>query len=94
MLKSPFPGMDPFLESRWPEVRASLIVYARNQINPQLPSDLQANIEENLAVHEGDTASSIRPDIHVSEENSAKNSIAGSMNVSAAKDVVLFSRNL
>jgi hypothetical protein len=46
MLKSRFPGMDPFLESRWPEVHASLIVYARNQINPQLPSDLQANIEE------------------------------------------------
>lgn len=70
MLKSPFPGMDPYLESRWPEVHARLIVYAANQINSQLPDDLQANIEENLAVHEGDNASSIRPDIHISQDSS------------------------
>lgn len=70
MLKSPFPGMDPYLESRWPEVHASLIVYARNQINQQLPNDLQANIEENLAVHEADNASSISPDIHISQDSS------------------------
>ena len=45
MRKSPFPGMDPYLETLWPEVHASLIVYARNQLNSQLPSDLQANID-------------------------------------------------
>ena len=54
MKRSPFPGMDPFLESRWPEVHASLIVYSRNQINSHLPDDLQANIEENLAVYAED----------------------------------------
>jgi hypothetical protein len=48
--KSPFPGMDPYLEAKWPEVHATLIVYARNQLNPQLPDDLQTNIEPTLAV--------------------------------------------
>ncbi len=69
MLKSPFPGMDPYLESLWPEVHASLIVYARNQLNSQLPSDLQANIEENLAVYKDDHQASIRPDIQVSQDS-------------------------
>ena len=52
-MKSPFPGMDPFLEPKWPEVHASLIVYARNQLNSLLPTDLQANIEENLEPEQG-----------------------------------------
>ena len=68
MLKSPFPGMDPYLESLWPEVHARLIVYAANQINQYLPGDLQANIEENLAVHEEEDRSAIRPDIHISQD--------------------------
>ena len=89
MLKSPFPGMDPYLESRWPEVHASLIVYARNQINPQLPSDLQANIEENLAVHEGENASSIRPDVHVSQDSSLTPSNEGSSIATAAEPLLL-----
>ncbi|MDX1925424.1 MAG: DUF4058 family protein [Pirellulaceae bacterium] len=68
-MRSPFPGMDPFLESRWPEVHARLIVYATNQINSHLPDDLQANIEENLAVYADDRSDrSIRPDVNVSED--------------------------
>ena len=89
MLKSPFPGMDPFLESRWLEVHARLIVYAANQINEQLPSDLQANIEENLAVHEGDTATSIRPDIHVSHDSSFTPAKPGTSIATAAEPLLL-----
>lgn len=65
---SPFPGMDPYLESRWPEVHARLIVYSCNQLNDQLPDDLQANIEENLSVRyqNGSEERAIRPDINVS----------------------------
>jgi hypothetical protein len=69
MNKSPFPGMDPYLESLWPEVHARLIVYAANQLNAQLPDDLQANIEENLSVHADEAQSAIRPDIHVSHDS-------------------------
>lgn len=68
-MKSPFPGMDPYLEAKWPEVHASLIVYSRNQINQQLPEDLQANIEENLAVRvEDEPNRPIRPDLHIAED--------------------------
>lgn len=81
MHKSPFPGMDPYLETLWPEVHARLIVYAANQLNAQLPGDLQANIEENLAVYKDDSQSSIRPDIHVSQEEALPSS---SDNVSSA----------
>ncbi|TWU04001.1 DUF4058 family protein [Neorhodopirellula pilleata] len=72
MKKSPFPGMDPFLESRWPEVHARLIVYAANQLNQRLPNVLQANIEESLAVYEQDEVRWIRPDIHVAEDISTE----------------------
>ncbi len=69
MKTSPFPGMDPWLESRWPEVHARLIVYSSNQINRTLPDDLQANIEESLTVHASDQDSrGIRPDVHVTED--------------------------
>ena len=69
MMKSPFPGMDPYLEEFWPEVHARLIVYASNQVNRQLPEDLQANIEECLTVLADDEARGIRPDIHLAEEH-------------------------
>ena len=69
MKRSPFPGMDPFLELRWPEVHARLIVYATNQINSHLPDDLQANIEENLAVYAEDCSDrNIRLDVNISED--------------------------
>ncbi|MDA1052003.1 MAG: DUF4058 family protein [Planctomycetota bacterium] len=67
---SPFPGMDPYLEQKWPEVHARLIVYASNQLNSQLPDDLQANIEENLEVrYDDDSSHAIRPDVHVVDES-------------------------
>jgi len=68
-MKSPFPGMDPYLEQKWGEVHTSLIVYARNQLNAQLPDDLQATIEQYVAVQVDDEYShSLRPDVHVVEE--------------------------
>ena len=53
-MKSPFPGMDPYLESHWGDLHTTLMVYARNQLNAQLPDDLQARVEESLAVMEDD----------------------------------------
>lgn len=49
-MKSPFPGMDPYLEQYWGDVHTTLMVYARNQINESLPDDLQARVEESLSV--------------------------------------------
>lgn len=67
-MKSPFPGMDPYLEQRWGDIHAALIVYTRNQLNPQLPNDLEARIEENLSVREdGVFLRTIAPDVRVAE---------------------------
>ncbi len=48
-MPSPFPGMDPFLEAHWGDVHASLIIYARNQLQRQLPSGLVAGVEQYAA---------------------------------------------
>jgi hypothetical protein len=90
VMKSPFPGMDPYLESKWPEVHASLIVYARNQLNQQLPDDLQANIEENLAVRvEDDDSHSIRPDVNVAEDREFSTPATQASNIAVAQPLVL-----
>lgn len=68
-MKSPFPGMDPYLERHWGDIHTSLMVYARNQLNAQLPDDLQARVEEGLAVECDDRAwRTIYPDVQVVEE--------------------------
>jgi hypothetical protein len=55
-MKSPFPGMDPYLEMRWRDVHASLMVYGSEQLNEQLPSDLQALVEENVGIADDNCA--------------------------------------
>lgn len=60
-----FPGMDPYLEAPWlwPEVHASLIIYTRDFLQPQLRPRYVAAVEGRLYV-EG-TERSIRPDASV-----------------------------
>lgn len=45
-MKSPFPGMDPYLESRWGDVHVSLLTYISDRIQGQLASDLVARIAD------------------------------------------------
>ena len=45
-MKSPFPGMDPYLEWYWGDVHTRLTTYASNQLAAQLPSDLRVRIEK------------------------------------------------
>jgi hypothetical protein len=51
-MPSPFAGMDPYLEQFWRDVHASLIIYARDQLQSQLPGDLRARVEERVVVEE------------------------------------------
>ena len=39
-MKSPFPGMDPYLERHWRDVHAELISLARTALNKELPQRL------------------------------------------------------
>jgi hypothetical protein len=49
-MKSPFPGMDPYLEQHWQDIHASLVVCARDQLQPFLPDGLLARVEEHVHI--------------------------------------------
>ena len=44
-MKSPFPGMDPYLERHWSDVHQALVTYIRDQLQPKLPEDLRARMQ-------------------------------------------------
>ena len=62
-VKSPFPGMDPFLEPHWLDVHSSLVVGTRDELNQRLPEDLVARSEERVAVESEDADRRIGPDV-------------------------------
>ena len=71
-MKSPFPGMDPFLERHWQDVHSTFMVYAKQQLNRQLPSELLARVEESIAGETDDErARVIYPDISVVEHSAS-----------------------
>lgn len=74
-MKSPFPGMDPYLEQHWGDVHTSLMVYMRDQISEQLPGDLQARVEESITVDEEKYTRSIYPDVRVVQERDGPGSL-------------------
>jgi Protein of unknown function (DUF4058) len=49
-MKSPFPGMDPYLERYGGDVHTSLATYAKDYLQRQLPTDLIACVEEHVVV--------------------------------------------
>lgn len=89
-MKSPFPGMDPYVERHWRDVHASLIIYARDQLQPQLPGKLFARVEERLVVEpeEGDERS-IYPDVRVVEQTVEKEGASSVALDVAAEPVVV-----
>ncbi len=68
-MPSPFPGMDPYVESSaiWPNMHLTLIAEMRNVLNEALPDSYVANIGERVYINE--TAQSIGPDVFISKSN-------------------------
>lgn len=66
-MPSPFPGMDPWLEYHWGDVHTRFITYAAMQLQPRLPLDLRARIEERVAVESEDDVGFLVPDVRVVE---------------------------
>ena len=67
-MKSPFPGMDPYLERYWMSFHNTLVTYIRDDLNGHLPGDLRAEMTERVLVssaHE-DYRRHILPDVYVS----------------------------
>jgi hypothetical protein len=73
-MKSPFPGMDPYVELCWGDFHSRLVMYACDQLEDQLPGKLIARVEERLVVELGDDdGRSIYPDVRIAEQPSSKN---------------------
>jgi hypothetical protein len=66
-VKSPFPGMDPYLELWWRDIHHTLCTYARDSLQPQLGGGLKARVDERLVVETDDTGRSIYPDVRIVE---------------------------
>jgi hypothetical protein len=73
-MKSPFPGMDPYLESSWGDVHSRLVVYASDQLRKQMPPTLRVRVQEHVTlvfdhpVDEKLRVSGFYPDIRVVEK--------------------------
>ncbi len=68
-MRSPFPGMDPYLELQWGgDFHSRLITYLCDAIQPGLPMDLRARSEDRVFLETlGGQARLYRPDVHVFE---------------------------
>jgi hypothetical protein len=72
--RSPFPGMDPYLERFWGDVHSTLITLAKFQLQPELPENLRAWAQERVVVESEDLEPSRRfipPDVMVVEHGHA-----------------------
>jgi hypothetical protein len=66
--KSPFPGMDPWLERHWGDVHHRLITYCGDALQAQLPGDLVARLEERVFLETPWTKTrNIIPDVKIVE---------------------------
>ena len=67
-MRSPFPGMDPYLEQYWGDLHHRLVTYACDALQRRLPGDLRARMDERIFVEptEGQ-GRNIVPDVRVVE---------------------------
>jgi hypothetical protein len=89
-MKSPFPGMDPFLEQFWLDIHASLIIYTRDQLEEQLPASLIARVEERAVFETEEPRLQARyPDVKITERPGRKNGGVGVLAVASPAEPVI-----
>ena len=73
-MPSPFPGMDPYIESQglWPDFHVKLINYLQETLADLLPDVYEVRIDERINfIHvQDDSLQRIRPDVSVAKVNS------------------------
>ncbi|MBI1913764.1 MAG: DUF4058 family protein [Planctomycetes bacterium] len=89
-MPSPFPGMDPYLESHWRDVHASLIIYIRDALQDALPAELRARVEERVVLEgpEG-LGHPLFPDLRVIESRPQRQGGAIAVVKLAASEAIL-----
>lgn len=89
-MNSPFPGMDPYLEKHWRDIHASLIIYARDQLQGVLPAALCARVEERVFLEsEGESLGNLYPDVRVVEYRAEKQGTAEQGNVATLEPLLI-----
>ncbi len=73
-MKSPFPGLDPYLQEFWSNVHTSMMTYIRDQLQQQLPPGLWMGVEESVTIDDPaeEEPRRVYPDVHVAEEGFAR----------------------
>lgn len=67
-MKSPFPGMDPYLEEHWRDIHHRFLTYACDELQESLPRGLRARLEERVFVEPDDgDGRGIYPDVRMVE---------------------------
>jgi hypothetical protein len=68
MPKSPFPGMDPYLEQSWRDVHHKLCTYSCDDLQEQLGGGLIARVDERLIVElPAERSRALYPDVRIVE---------------------------
>jgi hypothetical protein len=97
MMKSPFPGMDPYLEAHWADVHQRLIHDSCNALNRQLRGSLRARMGERVVVEQdSDPVRSIYPDVRVFEHGArdlVSEDSPSDSNVAVAEPLVVVARS-
>jgi hypothetical protein len=67
--------MDPYLEAHWRDIRAGLVIYARDALQGVLPGSLRARVEESVLLETplGLGGHPLFPDVRVVEYTSKRN---------------------
>ena len=90
-MRSPFPGMDPYLEQFWGDVHHTIITYARGALQRELPSGLIARVDERVFVEPSEgQGRNIVPDVRVVERGRPQERGIGTGNgVAVAEPLVI-----
>ncbi|HSI37316.1 MAG: DUF4058 family protein [Phycisphaerae bacterium] len=88
-MKSPFPGMDPYLERHWEDVHTRLIGYVADALQPQLSEDLIARMEEKVYVEDESEIRLRRPDVRIVENPTPWQPSAGDSATAVVDEPVL-----
>src|SRR5262249_8271211 len=89
VMPSPFPGMDPYLESSglWQDLHHSLIYCAREALQPQLPLRYYALIEERIILEA--PSRSYYPDVTIARQGAGTASAGGGQGAPGGGAVVV-----
>ncbi len=93
-MKSPFPGMDPYLEKHWGDVHSRLVLYTCDQLQTALPGSLFARVEERVYLESDEgIGRSTFPDVRVVELGRRVKTVLGEAisagNVAVAEEPII-----